>query len=229
MLHPHARALRDLDHLVGGGDERLAGAAHVEREDPVVRRGHLAQLGQLVGGGEHPGRVDEPAGHTEGAAVEALLEQPLHLAHLVVARGPRLESHRRDSQGAVRRQRHRVQVDAVRVEIVQEPTERAPLPVDVAWLDRSRVGLKQIRRGGVDRSRCVTAVADDDRRYALTDEVLEEVPLVRQRQHEIRVRVDVDEPGATIRPVTSMMRSADAPSSDPMATMRPSLMARSAR
>ena len=90
---------------------------------------------------------------------------------------------------------HGVHVDPVRLEIGQVLVEGLPVPLEIARLDEGRVRLHQRRGRRVDRCRRVPAVAGDERRDALGDEVLEEVRLVFERQDEVAVRVDVDEAG----------------------------------
>ena len=129
----------------------------------------------------------------ERARVEALRKVTLHRCELLGGGSAGVEAHHGDPQRPVSGERHRVQVDAVLVQIAEVLAERSPAPLEVARLDEGCVRLHQTGGVGIDRRGGVAAVADHERRDPLRHERREELRLVGQGQDEVAVGVDVDE------------------------------------
>ena len=152
------------------------------------------KLDKLVGVGEAAGRIVEPGGHADRALLHALPQHGLHVLDLGAAGSAVGPAGGRDAERGVAHDIDDVDGDPA-VEQRQVLGHRRPAGLDVRPAVQAGVEvyepLQVVRRpeGGVG----VAVDADQLGRDALVD--LGHVLRVGQ-QHQPRVRVDVDEPGA---------------------------------
>jgi len=192
---------RDLSHLA-----KRPGLVHAWRRSPVVAAqvtdvrcsdasSRPAQSRQLVEVGEHTGHVLQAGGHTDGALLQALLDQSLHrpqpvarrtvlgTQHLMPYRAERNEVRHVDRRTAVvEAQQTRHRAAAVRTQQLRwwRPGNGCEVPRHVVD-----------RRGGSGRER-QPVLPEDHRCHTLSQHGELDV---RARKHCVRVNVGVDEAG----------------------------------
>ena len=144
--------------------------------------------GKLVRSGVQARCVHQAAREPDGALVQRVGEELPHRPELAFRRGsPLLVSHHRSAKRAVTDERGNVQGRAGRVHALEVLAEAGPVQGQFRGVG---AGERRHLCGAGDGERRSSAVADDERRHALTQH---RVHRRLDERRDVRVAVDVDE------------------------------------
>jgi hypothetical protein len=188
-LRVDPRRLGRRDRLAHGLEDASRLVADVGGVRSAVTPDHREQLVQLVRAGEGAGRGEEAGGQADGAGRQALVEQPSHRGPLLLGRRAVVQPDGHQAQGVVADLHdhvHRGGREAVHV-----PGEARLRDLDPGG-EAGQVLLEQAGAPGHGWRDGEPAVTDHLGRHAL-----EHLALGPRRvgQREVRVGLDVDEPG----------------------------------
>jgi hypothetical protein len=183
------RRLGGRDRLADGLEDPARLVANVGGVGPAVAPHDPEQSDQLLRPGEGAGRGEEPRRQAGGARREPFLEETAHRGQLVAGRGAILHPDRHQAQRVVADLHDRVHRG--RREAIQVAGEARLLDLDPGG-EAGQVLLEQPRAARQCRRHRQPAMADHLGGHALGHLALGSG---RIGQREVRVRLDVDEPG----------------------------------
>ena len=162
--------------------------AHVRRVQATAPCGRRDQGHELVRGGVHPGRVDQPGREPERAGVQRGLDLTHHRPAFIVGGGAGLGAHHGPAHRPLPDEERDVQPEALLGDRIQVLPERAPAGHELVRAQGQRDDLAPGIGDGCER---LPAVAGQLRRVPLA-QVADEAAVHEQRA--VRVTVRVDEP-----------------------------------